>query len=80
MFEREIVIEEIKNNDPKVLIRMVSWNEYSVTLKAYVWAKSNDDSFTIQCDLLKSVKLAFEESNIEIPYPHRTIVYKDKEK
>lgn len=71
--------EEIKNKDPKVLVRMVSWDDSSVTLKAYVWARTNDDSFTIQCDLLRSVKAEFEQSNIEIPYPHRTIVYKNKE-
>jgi small-conductance mechanosensitive channel len=70
-------LEEIKNKEPKVLIRMVSWDDSSVTLKAYVWANNNDDAFTIQCDLLQSVKTEFEQSNIEIPFPHRTIVNKE---
>lgn len=70
--------EEIKNKDPKVLIRMVSWDDSSITLKAYVWAKSNNDAFEIQCDLLESVKKEFSKRDIEIPFPHRTIVYKNK--
>ena len=72
--------EEIKNKEPKVLIRMISWNDSSISLKAYVWTYSNDDAFTIQCDLLRSVKADFEQNNIEIPFPHRTIVYKNKSK
>lgn len=70
--------EEIANKDPKVLIRMVSWDDSSVTLKAYVWSKDNDESFAMHCDLLKSVKARFGESGIEIPFPHRTLVYKNK--
>jgi small-conductance mechanosensitive channel len=69
--------EEIDSNEPKVLIRMVSWNDSSITLKAYVWCNNNDDAFIVQCDILKSIKVRFKTEGIEIPYPHRTIVYKD---
>lgn len=71
--------EEIKNKDPKVTVRMVSWDDSSVTLKAYVWTNSNDDAFVIHCDLLDSVKKEFKKNGIEIPFPHRTIVYKNKD-
>ncbi len=68
--------EEVKNNVPKVLVRMISWDDSSVTLKAYVWANNNEDAYALQCDLLDSVKKDFQKNGIEIPYPHRTIVYK----
>ena len=67
------------NKDPKVIVRMISWDDSSVTLKAYVWSNSNDDSFTLQCDVLDSIKKEFSKNGIEIPFPHRTIVYKDKQ-
>ncbi len=63
-------------NDPVVVVRLVQLTDFSVNLKAYVWAKTNDDAFVLNCDLLKSVKERFDKEGIEIPFPHRTIVYK----
>lgn len=68
--------EEIDGNHPIVDVRVVSLAEYSVNLKAYIWAKNFNDAFIMSCDLLKSVKERFDLEGIEIPYPHRTIVHK----
>lgn len=69
--------KEIKVGEPQVLVRVVSLDDYSVRLKAYVWSIGNDSAFVLKCDLLKSVKEAFEKNGIEIPFPYRTIVYKN---
>lgn len=61
----------------KVVVRVVSLAESSVILKAYAWTKDFDDAFALHCDILKSVKRAFDENDIEIPFPYRTIVMKD---
>lgn len=67
-----------KNNDEHpVLIRVVSLGDFSVNLRSYVWAKGNDNAFTLKFDLLKSVKERFDREGIEIPFPYRTIVYKN---
>ncbi len=63
-------------NEPFVIIRVISLSDFSVDLKAYVWTNGNDNAFVIKCDLLKSVKQRFDKEGIEIPFPHRTIVYK----
>lgn len=68
--------EDIKNEEPKVIVRVVSLDDYSVRLKAYVWSTGNDNAFVLQCDLLKSIKEQFDKNGIEIPFPYRTIVYK----
>lgn len=68
--------QEIKNNVPLVVVRLVSLSEFSVDLKAYVWTAGNDNAFVMKCDLLKSVKERFAKEGIEIPFPYRTIVYK----
>jgi len=68
--------ENIDNGDPIVMVRVISLSDFSVDLKAYVWAKNNADSFVINCDLLKSVKERFDKEGIEIPFPYRTVVYK----
>ncbi len=68
--------ENIANNVPLVIIRVIALSDFSVNLKAYVWTKGNDDAFVVKCDLLKSVKQRFDNEGIEIPFPYRTIVYK----
>ncbi len=68
--------EERAAGQELIITRVVGLNDFSVNIKAYVWANSNDDSFVIATDLLKSVKKEFEERGIEIPFPYRTIVFK----
>ena len=68
--------EEIANNIPLVLLRVVSLSDFSIDIKAYLWAKDVSDAFSMSCDLLKSVKQRFDREGIEIPFPHRTIVFK----
>lgn len=70
--------EEKENSDPIVIVRVVALSDFSVDLKAYVWTSGNDDAFVLKCDLLKSVKYRFDNEGIEIPFPYRTIVYKNE--
>ena len=69
--------EDISNNMPVVVLRVVSLSDFSIDIKAYTWAKDISDAFVMSCDLLKSVKERFDKEGIEIPFPHRTIVYKN---
>lgn len=68
--------EDIAKSAPKVVVRVVALADFSVDLKAYVWAAGNDNAFVLSCDLLKQVKQRFDKEGIEIPFPYRTIVYK----
>jgi small-conductance mechanosensitive channel len=68
--------EEKSEGKPIVIVRVISLGEFSITLRAYVWAKNNDDAFIINCDMNESVPKLFNKSDIVIPYPHRTIIYK----
>lgn len=67
---------DVKAGAPKVLVRLISLGDFSVNLKAYVWVEGNDNAYTLQCDLLKSVFDRFNNEGIEVPFPYRTIVYK----
>lgn len=69
--------EEKKAGEPKVLVRVIDLSDFSVQLKAYVWCFGNDNAFVLKCDLLKAVKEEFDKQGIEIPFPYRTIVYKN---
>lgn len=67
---------EKKDGVPAVMVRMVEWGDFSIKLRAYAWAKGNDEAFVLKCDVLKSVKERFDKEGIEIPFPYRTVVYK----
>lgn len=70
--------EEKKQSPPKVIMRVVALSDFSVIIRAYVWANSNDDAFILQCDVFESVKKRFDKEGIEIPFPHRTLVFKNR--
>ena len=59
-------------------VRVLSLGDSSVNLRGWAWAKDSADAFLMGCDLLESIKLRFDAEGIEIPFPHRTLVYKDK--
>ena len=72
--------DEIDAGDPIVEVRLVAWENSSVTLRAYIWARDNGQSFQMRHQLLKSIKARFEANGIEIPYPHQVNVQKESKK
>ena len=65
-----------ESNDPVIAVRVMGYGESSVNLRAYIWSNDSLSGFTMKCDLYKSIKEEFDKNKIEIPFPHRTIVYK----
>ncbi len=61
-----------------VLVRVLGFGESSVNLRANIWAKNPGEGFVLKCDLNKSVKERFDKEGIEIPFPYRTLVFKNK--
>lgn len=73
--------EEDKNlNVHPVIVRMLGYGESAINLRAYIWAADPISGFILKCDLYKSIKERFDNEGIEIPYPHRTLVMKNKNK
>lgn len=72
--------EDKVEGKPPVIVRLVSFGDSSVNLRASVWSATPMDGFVLKCDMHKSVKERFDKEGIEIPFPYRTIVYKDAEK
>lgn len=65
-----------KDGKPIVRTALTKLNDFSVTIRAWAWARSFGNAFTLQCDVFESVKKRFNEEGIEIPYPYRTVVMK----
>ena len=71
---------DLTNNIPKVIVRVTNLGDSSVTIRAWAWSLDFASGFKMKCELLESIKKSFDEQGIEIPFPHRTLVFKNDKK
>jgi small conductance mechanosensitive channel len=69
--------EQIEEGVELAPVRVMRFGESSVDLRGWAWAKDAADGFLMECALLESIKLRFDAEGVEIPFPHRTLVYKN---
>ena len=87
---RRIMMDEVKKH-PDVLdintskdisspgipvVRMKELTDSGVTLRLLFWAPDQAVATRTGYELLESIKKRFDKEGVEIPFPHRTIVYK----
>ncbi|GFO95861.1 mechanosensitive ion channel MscS [groundwater metagenome] len=75
----EIIDSVIKNNEnillePEPLINITKFGESSIDIEVRVWIQRSK-LFDIRTELIKGIKNAFDEAEIEIPFPHRTVYF-----
>ncbi|KKN38200.1 hypothetical protein LCGC14_0755710 [marine sediment metagenome] len=68
--------KDINNGVPLVLVRVINLGDSSVTIRAWAWALNYTSAFVMKCELNESIKKRFDKEGIEIPFPHRTLVFK----
>ncbi len=68
--------EDKKNKAPQVNVRVLSFGDSSVNLRAEVWTNDPFRARRMHTDINKSVKKRFDIEGVEIPFPYRTVVYK----
>ncbi|MCB0401582.1 MAG: mechanosensitive ion channel [Flavobacteriales bacterium] len=69
--------EELTKGIDKVVVRMVSFGDFSINLRAFVWTNDPFVVYEMTSDINRQIKKRFDEEGIEIPFPYRTIVYKN---
>lgn len=69
---------QIEEGQEKVDVRVVALGESSINLRAWAWAKDAPDAFVMGCDLYESIKKRFDKEGVEIPFPYRTLVFKNQ--
>lgn len=69
---------EITEGEPIIEIRLLGFEDSAVALRAYVWCKDPVNVFRMHSDINKAVKKRFDLEGIEIPFPHRTLVFKNR--
>ena len=76
----EIIIEEAQKHaeildDPEPSVRLIELGDSSVGLQSRIWISqpSRADFVKTRAEYVKNVKQRFDEEDINIPYPNRTI-------
>lgn len=69
--------EQLAKGADEIPVRVVKLGEYAITIRIWAWANNAAEGFVMECDLLESIKKRFDVEGIEIPFPYRTIVYKN---
>jgi small conductance mechanosensitive channel len=72
--------EDKINEVPLVNVVVANLNTSSVDLRMALWAQNAPDSFKLMADLRENIKKRFDEKDIEIAFPHQTVILKNKEK
>lgn len=75
-FDNRTKAEKLEGLDV-IEVRLLGFEDSSVQLRAYVWSKDPVGSFRMHSDINKAVKKRFDNEGIEIPFPHRTLVFKN---
>jgi small conductance mechanosensitive channel len=60
-----------------VKVNVTELGEYSVNLRLLVWFKDRSVAFSSGCEIREAIKKRFDKEGITIPYPHRTIIFKE---
>jgi small conductance mechanosensitive channel len=69
--------EQKNENQHPIEIRLTSFGDFSVNLRAYVWCNDPQESYKMHSDINKAIHERFTKEGVEIPFPYRTVVYKN---
>lgn len=69
--------EDKANGAPAIPVRVIRLGEYSIDMRAWVWAANQGNAFMMGCDLLESIKKRFDREGVEIPFPYRNLIIRN---
>jgi small conductance mechanosensitive channel len=67
---------EKERGEHSVMVRVMTFLDSGIQLRAYVWANNPTDGFDIKCDLNKSIKERFDAAGIRLANLHHLLVMK----
>ena len=79
---KKLIIEEALKHahvlrKPQPIVWIEEFAEASLKMKIWVWIRNALDKDQIRSDLLEAIKDRFDAEGVEIPFPYRTVVYKN---
>lgn len=66
--------EELTKGEQPVMVRVMTFADFGIQLRGYVWATNPIHAFELKCDVLKTIQERFQQENIEFGYPGRLLM------
>jgi len=66
--------EELTKGEQPVIVRVITYADFGIQLRGYVWASNPTNAFDLKCDVLKSIQDRFHKEHIEFGYPGRILI------
>ena len=66
---------KLAGNSIEPFTQILSLADSAVVLRVWAWSKSENDALIMEGELLRNIKLKFDEAGIEIPFPQRVITH-----
>ena len=66
--------EELTKGEQPVMVRVITYADFGIQLRGYVWASNPPNAFDLKCDVLKSIQDRFQKEHIEFGYPGRILI------
>ncbi len=60
-----------------VMVRVMTFLDSGIQLRAYIWTRNPNDAFDLKCDLNKSIKERFDQAGIVLSNLHHLVVMKN---
>lgn len=67
----------IKADEDAPWVRVISHGDFAIGLRLYAWVPDVDELWLCRWWMLEAIKKRFDEDGIEIPFPYRTLVFKE---
>lgn len=67
---------DLSKDEHPVMVRVMTFLDSGIHLRAYIWVKNPTDGFDLKCDLNKSIKEKFDEAGIKLANLHHLLVMK----
>lgn len=68
---------DLARGEHAVMVRVITFLDSGIQLRAYVWAGNPNNGFDLKCDLNKSIKERFDAAGIQLSNLHHLVVLKN---
>ncbi|MGC1633494.1 MAG: mechanosensitive ion channel family protein [Gelidibacter sp.] len=65
--------KDIREGKPMIRTALIKFNDSSMTIRSWAWARSYKEAFAMKCDIYESVKKRYDREGIGLAFPTRTV-------
>lgn len=65
--------KDVKDGKPMIRTALIKFNDSSITIRAWAWARSYKEAFSLKCDVYESVKKRYDNEGVGLAFPTRTV-------